>query len=104
MIAYLAVVSFGAVIVPLDAQLTAKEVAVLLANSGAKAVFVSADSRQKLPRSEPLVIISFDPGDGIPFSRMVTSYPDARAPARACSQMTWQLSCIPQGQQAIPKG
>jgi long-chain acyl-CoA synthetase len=80
MIVYLAVVSFGAVIVPLDAQLTAKEVTVLLANSGAKAVFVSADSRQKLPRSEPLVIISFDPGDGIPFSGMVTSNPDAALP------------------------
>ena len=41
-IAYLSVVSLGAVIVPLDAQLTDREVALLLANSEAKAVFVSA--------------------------------------------------------------
>ncbi len=47
--AYLSTVSLGAVIVPLDAQFTDKEVALLLANSGAKAVFVSAAGRPKLP-------------------------------------------------------
>jgi long-chain acyl-CoA synthetase len=51
MIAYLAVVSYGAVIVPLDAQLTEKEVAILLASSEAKGIFVSADCRQKLPQN-----------------------------------------------------
>ncbi len=80
MIAYLAVVSCGAVIVPMDAQLTEKEAAVLLANSGAKAVFVSADCRVKLPRNEPLAIFSFDPGDGIPFSSMAMAHHDAALP------------------------
>jgi long-chain acyl-CoA synthetase len=40
MLAYFAVVSFGAVVVPLDAQLSENEVAVLLASSEAKGVFV----------------------------------------------------------------
>jgi len=80
MIAYLAVVSVGAVIVPMDAQLTAKEVEVLLANSEAKGVFVSAACRQKLPPHASLVIISFDPGDGMPFSTMLTVHPDAALP------------------------
>ena len=49
MIAYLSVVSLGAVIVPLDAQLTDKEVALLICNSEAKAVFVSAATRRNFP-------------------------------------------------------
>jgi long-chain acyl-CoA synthetase len=103
MIAYLAVVSCGAVIVPLDAQLTANEVAVLLSNAGAKAVFVSADSRLKLLQSDPLVIISFDPGDGIPFSRMVTSYPDAALPpAHAANDLAALL--YTSGTTGDPKG
>lgn len=80
MFAYLATVSLGAVIVPLDAQLTEKEVALLLASSGAKAVFVSSTTIQKLPRSSSLMVISFDPGSGIPFSDMLTAYPDAALP------------------------
>ncbi len=80
MIAYLAAVAAGAVIVPLDAQLTEKEVALLLASSGAKAVFVSASCRQKLPRKAAFMIISFDPGDGVPFSGMLAAYPAAVLP------------------------
>jgi len=53
MIAYLAVVACGAVIVPLDAQLGEKEVLLLLSSSEAKAVFVSASCleavRKRLP-------------------------------------------------------
>jgi len=47
--AYLAATSLGAVIVPMDAQLTDKEIAVLLANCAARAVCVSAATREKLP-------------------------------------------------------
>src|SRR5512143_3085142 len=64
MIAYLSVVSLGAVIVPLDAQYTEVEVSLLLADSGAKAVFVSASTRPKLPRGASLMIISFDGDNG----------------------------------------
>jgi long-chain acyl-CoA synthetase len=77
MIAYLAVVSHGAVIVPLDAQLTDKEVALLLENSEASRVFVSAACRQKLPRTSSLTVISFDAGDGVLFSDMMSAHPDA---------------------------
>ena len=80
MLAYFAVVSFGAVVVPLDAQLSENEVAVLLASSEAKGVFVSAACRQKLPRNASLLIVSLDPGDGVPFSGMLTAYPDAALP------------------------
>ena len=80
MIAYLAVLAYGAVIVPLDAQLTDKEVAILLANSEAKAVFVSDASRQKLPKNGPLIIISFDPGEGVPFHDMLRAHHDAAIP------------------------
>ncbi len=76
-IAYLAVVSNGAVIVPLDAQLTEKEVSLLLANSEAKAVCVSEACRPKLPRGASLMVISFDPGEGLPFAKMLTAHPDA---------------------------
>jgi long-chain acyl-CoA synthetase len=79
MIAYLAVLAYGAVIIPLDAQLTDKEVAILLANSEAKAVLVSDTSRQKLPKKGPL-IISFDPGEGVPFHDMLTAHHDAAIP------------------------
>ncbi len=81
MIAYLATVSFGAVIVPLDAQMTEKEIAVLLASSGAKGIFVSAAGRQKIPKNASVSVISFDPGDGIPFSGMLTAQPKAAFPA-----------------------
>jgi long-chain acyl-CoA synthetase len=80
MIAYLAVVSQGAIIVPMDAQLMEKEVALLLASSGTKAVFVSAACKQRLAQIQPPMIISFDPGDDIPFSRMIASNPDAALP------------------------
>jgi len=80
MVAYLAVVSFGAVIVPLDAQLTEKEVTVLLSSSGARGVFVSAACRQKLPQDTSLLVISFDPGDGVLFSGMITAHHDAAIP------------------------
>jgi long-chain acyl-CoA synthetase len=82
MVAYLAVVSFGAVIVPLDAQLTEKEVAILLASSGAKGIFISAPCRQKLPPDASLAIFPFDPGDGILFSGMLAAYPDVVFPSR----------------------
>jgi long-chain acyl-CoA synthetase len=78
--AYLATASLGAVIVPLDAQLTEKEVELLLANSGAKAVFVSATCTSKLPRNNQLAVFSFDPGDGPQFNEMLTAHPDAAVP------------------------
>ncbi len=80
MIAYLAVMAYGAVVVPLDAQLTDKEVALLLASSEAKAVFVSDGGRQKLPGNGPLIVISFDPGEGVPFHDMLTAHHDAAIP------------------------
>jgi len=79
-IAYLSVVSLGAVVVPLDAQLTDKEVALLLANSGAKAACVSDACRQKLPRVNPLIVIAFDPGEGVSFQEMTTAHPVAAIP------------------------
>jgi long-chain acyl-CoA synthetase len=78
--AYLSTISLGAVIVPLDAQLTDKEVALLLANSGAKAVFVSAACRPKLPRNHSFMILSFDPGEGLSFQKMLTAQPGAWMP------------------------
>jgi long-chain acyl-CoA synthetase len=80
MIAYLAVVSCGAVIVPLDAQLTEKEVSLLLASSEAKAVCVSEACRPRLPRGGLLMVISFDPGAGLSFNEMLTAHPDAELP------------------------
>jgi long-chain acyl-CoA synthetase len=80
MIAYLSVQTLGAVIVPLDAQLTDKEVALLLANAEAKAVFVSAGTRSKLPRHVQFTILSFD-GDGdTQFSSMEKAHPSAELP------------------------
>jgi long-chain acyl-CoA synthetase len=79
-VAYLAVVSFGAVVVPLDAQFMEKEVALLLASSGAKAVFVSSACRQKLPGNFPHAIITFDPEEDFLFSSMSKAYADASIP------------------------
>jgi long-chain acyl-CoA synthetase len=78
--AYLSTVSLGAVIVPFDAQLTEREIALLLASSGAKAVFVSAACRPKLPRDHSLMMFSFDPGEGLSFHEMLTAHPDAGIP------------------------
>ena len=83
--AYLSVVALGAVIVPMDAQLTDKEVAVLLASSGAKAICVSASCREKLPKDSDLLVISFDPGEGLSFPALLTAHPDADNAATACS-------------------
>jgi len=83
--AYLSTISLGAVIVPLDAQFTEKEVALLLANSGAKAVFVSKACRPKLPRNHSLMIFSFDPGDGLSFHEMLTAHPGAGVPPATSS-------------------
>ena len=78
--AYLAVTSIGAVIVPLDAQLTEKEVAVLLANCQAKAVCVSRTTREKLPPGNAVLVISFDAGDGALFSDLMQERGDAQLP------------------------
>lgn len=72
-IAYLATVARGAVVVPLDAQLTGKEVPILLANSGAKAVFVSSACSPKLPKDLPLAVFPFDPGDGVAFAELAAA-------------------------------
>lgn len=81
MMAYLAVLAHGAVIVPLDAQLTDKEVALLLSDSGAKAIFVSEACRQKLPGNSSLIVITFDPGTtGVPFHEMLTAHHDVAIP------------------------
>lgn len=77
---YLAVTSLGAVVVPLDAQLTEKEVAVLLANSESKAVCVSAGTRDKLPKSSAATVISYDRGDGVLFQDLMTAYPTVPLP------------------------
>jgi long-chain acyl-CoA synthetase len=79
-LAYLSVVALGAVIVPMDAQLTDKEVAVLLKSSGAKAIGVSASCREKLPKDAGLLVISFDPGKDLQFSTLLTAHPDATMP------------------------
>lgn len=76
-IADLAIVSSGLVVVPLDAQLTEHEVALLLASSGAKAIFVSAACAQRLPKQFSGIISSFDPGIGVPFSSMLATSPGA---------------------------
>jgi len=80
MIAYLAVLSLGAVVVPLDAQMTDKEVGLLLVYSEAKAVFVSDQTRQKIPRNSGFSIIGFDKGESIDFSDLLTAHPDAAFP------------------------
>ncbi len=80
MIAYLSVQALGAAIVPLDAQLTDKEVALLLASAEARAVFVSAGTRSKLPRHMPFTILSFDEDGETRFSDMEKAYPSAELP------------------------
>jgi len=78
--AYLAITSLGAVVVPLDAQLTDKEVAVLLGNCEAKALCVSAATRQKVQTGSAIAIISFDAGDGVLFGDMMKAHPGAPLP------------------------
>ncbi|HSB33823.1 MAG TPA: AMP-binding protein, partial [Nitrospirota bacterium] len=85
MVAYLSVVSLGAVIVPLDAQYTEGEVALLLADSGSKAVFVSAATKPKLPADASHTVISFDTGDGRQFSAMLAAHPGAALPSAPVS-------------------
>ncbi|HTF99328.1 MAG TPA: AMP-binding protein, partial [Nitrospirota bacterium] len=102
-IAYLATVSVGAVIVPLDAQLTEKEVALLTESSGATGIFVSAQTRSKIPAAKPLLIISFDEGEGKSFSRMTSAHRDAGLPQPAPAQ---QLAALlyTSGTTGDPKG
>ncbi len=104
MFAYLSAVSLGAVVVPLDAQLTEKEVSLLLSNSDATAVFVSAACRQKLPRGGSFKIISFDePGGGLSFQEMLAADPDARIfPAPAAGDLAALL--YTSGTTGDPKG
>jgi len=77
---YLAITSLGAVVVPLDAQLTDKEVSLLLSNCDARAVCVSAATRQKLPPGKAVTVISYDAGDGALFSDMMKAHPGAPMP------------------------
>lgn len=79
-VAYLAVVAQGAIIVPLDAQLTDKEAELLLANSGAKAAFVSRATKDRMPSASTVKVIFFDPDDGLSFPEMLAAYPDAQLP------------------------
>jgi long-subunit acyl-CoA synthetase (AMP-forming) len=82
MVAYLTVVAAGGVIVPLDAQLAEKEVELLLASAEAKAVFVSAACRGKLPRGSSITIVSFDPGAGRLFTDVLKAIPEDESPLR----------------------
>ncbi|HAK59540.1 MAG TPA: hypothetical protein DCO77_04025 [Nitrospiraceae bacterium] len=78
--AYLATVALGAVVVPLDAQLTDKEVALLLESSEAKTVCVSGQTRHLLPPGGSFKVIAFDGGVGISFSDMLLARRDATLP------------------------
>jgi long-chain acyl-CoA synthetase len=80
MIVYLAVAGLGAVIVPLDAQLTDKEVSLLLASSEAKAVFVSEATVRKLPQGGAFSVISFDRDGGTDFPGLAKAHPDSPLP------------------------
>jgi long-chain acyl-CoA synthetase len=102
-VAYLATMSIGAVIVPLDAQLTEKEVSLLMENSGATGVFVSSQTRTKIAATKPLLIISFDDGEGKSFSHMMTGNRDAKLPPPVSAQ---QLAALiyTSGTTGDPKG
>src|SRR3990172_7913942 len=104
MFAYLSTVSLGAVVVPLDAQLTEKEVSLLLSNSDATAVFVSAACRPRLPRGGPFKIISFDEAEGgSSFQNMLAADPNARIlPAPAAGDLAAIL--YTSGTTGDPKG
>ena len=79
-ISYLAVTSLGAVVVPMDAQLSEQEVAVLLRDSEAKAICLSAATREKVPPTMPLTVISFDDGAGVSFRSLMETHPQATLP------------------------
>lgn len=80
-VAYLSVVSLGVVIVPLDAQITVKEAELLLANSGAKAAFVSLATKKLIPLDSTVKVIFFDPDEGLFFPELLLAHPDAKLPA-----------------------
>lgn len=101
-IAYLAVVACGAVVVPLDAQLTDREVSLLIASSGAKAVFTSAACRQKLPTQASITVFSFDPGDSVPFAELSSGKAGPLPPAPAAGDLAAIL--YTSGTTGDPKG
>ena len=79
--AYLATISLKAVVVPLDSQLTEKEVSVLLRNAEAKVVCVSASTRARLPQDSGHQVISFDVDSGLFFGEMMKAGLAAPSPA-----------------------
>lgn len=78
--AYLGAVSIGAVVVPIDAQLTETELSVLLKDSEVTAVCISDTTRAKLPPSGSYLLISFDAGEGLSFSKLISENPNASIP------------------------
>lgn len=79
-IAYIAVVAGGAIITPLDAQLTDEEVALLIQNAGAKAVFASRQTLRKLPQQQTFRIIAFDGGQVDNFRDIIMDHKEAELP------------------------
>ncbi len=79
-VAYLAITALGAVVVPLDAQLTSKEVSLLLGNADAKAIFVSNQTRAKLPPDGSFRVLSFDGTGAGTLKDMIAAHPGADLP------------------------
>ena len=100
---FLGALRSGIVVAPLAPSSTAQSLAIMLADCGAKLLFIDADGAKGLPEATPARITLDDSPDGAPYSRWIA--PEGARPRHVEIAPDWTFNTIySSGTTGAPKG